>query len=210
MALIICNNCGKKISDTADECIHCGAKIGFDVNEKIDEIENDIEETEVENADKEYDFVKYYSLPVDKQEKLERDFMKSDKEAGAWKEKASVVDKFSKTARAFLLISALVFFALRLFSDVLSGKLLDETNERAGICFAIGLIGFVVVLVISLIVMGIAGAVKTLRFGKKKQYVYYRRFADWLYGKNVIFDIEFLSDKDEKLYKKIDLRVDTF
>lgn len=210
MALIICNNCGKKISDTADECIHCGAKIRLDVNEKIDEIEYDIEETEVENADKEYDLVKYYSLPVDKQEKLERDFRKSDKEAGAWKEKALNVESFIKASKAFLLISALVFFALRLFSDVLSGKLLDKTNERAGICFAVGLIGFVVVFVISLIALGIAEAVRSLRFGKKKQYVYYRRFADWLLEKNVIFDMEFLSDKDKKIYEKIDLTVDTF
>ena len=46
MGLIVCKNCGKRISDTVDDCIHCGAPI----NDKPFDKENDPSFPTIESA----------------------------------------------------------------------------------------------------------------------------------------------------------------
>ena len=211
MALIICNNCGKKISDTTNECIHCGAKIGvgfYEQNEKLNNTKKaDINESNSEESDMIY---KYYSLSFEKQERLENDFLEFDKQAAEWQEKASIVAKFLKIAKVFLILAAVAFSVLTLLAKILPEGVIDLNNERASICLASGIIGYAVEGAICLIIIVVCSIMNKLRYDKKKQYVYYRRFSKWLEEKNVIFDIKFLSESDKRMYDKIDLDVDTF
>lgn len=217
MALIVCNNCGKKISDTTSECIHCGAKVGAGFNcdasevetvEKVDKAEKAGKSEAQTKAKEKHSKIKYRSLSEEKKEKLECDFMEIDKVAGSWRKKAISNEYFLKISKVFLFISAVVFFALRLFSNVLPVEIFDKTNERAGVCLAIGLIGFCVVGATSFIVMGICEIMRSLRYGKKKKVIYFKRFEAWLLENDIIFDKSILSDKEKKLYEKIDHRVD--
>jgi len=209
MALIICNNCGKKISDTTSECIHCGAKIGFGAKEEFDEPKN-VEDVETVAEDEENEIFRFYSLPIEKQEALENEFLEFDTQAAEWQEKAAKVTKFYKISRLFLLLSAIALALLRLIPKIFSIEMFKDDNERAQICLVIGAIGYAVALIISFIAMASCSAVIKARFGKKKQYLYYKRLSNWLMERDVVFDITFLSDSDEKMYNKIDVNVETF
>lgn len=211
MALIICNNCGKKISDTTNECIHCGAKIGVGFDEQNENLNNTKKADMGGSNSEEHDMIyKYYSLSFEKQERLENDFLEFDKQAAEWQEKASTVAKFLKIAKAFLILAAIAFSVLSLLAKILPEGVIDLDNERALICLASGIIGYAVEGAICLIIIVVCSIMNKLRYDKKKQYVYYRRFSKWLEEKNVIFDIKFLSESDERMYDKIDLDVDTF
>ena len=80
MALIICKNCGKRVSDTAEKCIHCGASLAEELIEEVKEEE--IAKEEVNKVEKEEEGPKlidfaYYN--TDDQLELQKEFNKSDK-----------------------------------------------------------------------------------------------------------------------------------
>ena len=211
MALIICSNCGKKVSDTTSECIHCGAKIGVATNDKNKNLNNTKKTNiSVDNNEESDVIYKYYSLPFEKQERLENDFLKFDKESAQWQEKSLVVTKFFGAARILLILALIAFSILSFIVKILPDGTIDFDDEKRIMFLGIGVAGYIAVAAICLVVLAISSIIIKLRFGKKKQYVYYRRFSKWLEKKNIVFDIEFASDDDERLYEKIDLKVDKF
>ena len=55
MALIVCKKCGKKVSDTLDKCIHCGAPLTDDAElppEEETASSNQSEETKKKKEDR--------------------------------------------------------------------------------------------------------------------------------------------------------------
>ena len=76
MALIECSRCGKKITDTAENCIHCGAPTHILDSDDKSTCIND--QCISENAGESDCLPSYNSFGEDYKLELEREFLKSD------------------------------------------------------------------------------------------------------------------------------------
>ena len=81
MAIMICKNCGKKVSDTVEVCIHCGkdprTEPAMVVAEPIKKEEPEKVQQEIELEDESP--VDFFQLDEEEQLKLESEFLKEDK-----------------------------------------------------------------------------------------------------------------------------------
>ena len=197
MALIVCNNCGKKISDTTKQCIHCGAKTFLD-------IENQGAENEQNKAKKK--LTEYYSLSYEEQQKLETEYLEIDKEAAAWFKFGETRDMCTKFAGRILTVLIVLGMLIGFVSQGLST--LFDPNDTAIMCLTIGLCGFLLVSGICFLTIIVGLAIKVVFFRQRKQFIYFRRFDLWLREKNIIFDIVFITDSQKNLYENLDIKTE--
>ena len=200
MALITCKNCGKKISDTVEKCIHCGATTK----------EPDVKETSIskeQNSEaNEAGKTVFNKLSEKEQIKLENEFLKFDKKARIYRRKIFEAKRF-----------ALLVFLIPLITRVLSagqkgaieklfeGKIYDpkmlDLSEKC-------LIPLIAVLLMS-IVLCIYSAT-TYKKRENKQ-LYAKKFQRWLKEeKNIVYKPNFISEKDRVVFEEINLDTTNF
>lgn len=84
MALIVCKECGKKISDTAERCIHCGAFI----SEQDSSLETNVEKTDAKEPQKsEQKYTDYHKMADNSKIQLEIEFLEQDSWAKKFRHK---------------------------------------------------------------------------------------------------------------------------
>lgn len=186
MALIVCKNCGKKISDTVEKCVHCGAL----------QKETIVEKSEKSTSPKK-DFF-YYS----KEEKavLEKQFIKSDEWAFYYKNK----EETFKRIKSLIGLITKAFFVYFIVMSVLMPKspdaepiLLRDTEPA--------LLGFMILAVawiLSMIVLIIISILSKIQRESIDRIIYHKKFQKWLYENHGI-TYEPIFDKDTQ-QKKFD------
>ena len=200
MALIVCENCGKKISDTTEKCIHCGALLKT-LENKADDVNRIKEETAKEEKTR----VNYLTLSDSEQMRLEEEFWEYDKEAFEWyvkmyqNRKPLDIPFFLETLGG-LLVGVPVGIILK---AILSG------SAREFAMFGLMVSSFAVFVGYFSMSFGIlfnSGAKK-----RRKQFIYQKRFQRWLKeNKDMDFMPTLWKKGDELLFESVDIDKETF
>ena len=117
MALIVCKKCGKKVSDTLDKCIHCGAPLTDDA--ELPPEDETASSNQSEEAKKKKALLSFDSLSEDDKTILEREFVKKDKWAYKHRRNVAEIPLFSATVWVVIAGFYLIFKGISLFKDIL-------------------------------------------------------------------------------------------
>ena len=200
MALIICKTCGKKVSDTAKACIHCGEPILCEEGLQITPVLEEKKEDNVISATISDSMVKFKSLGEIQQEELVHAFWKADKIAIHYQKKKLILDYLKEGFLFLILPPALSTIFLSIFRfKVQSPDLL--------------------IFVLASCVIGIAAyGLKALLFKivekltvnrKVKRLTYEKRFQAWAKTeKKIDYTPVFTGKNDEQMFEQIN--IDTF
>lgn len=210
MALKLCSNCGKKVSDTVERCIHCGAVIeakkektqeAFDTSEK-----NDVSTKKNDGASKKKPSKKYFSMKLDDRVKLEEEFLHDDEIAMKWYRKSYISRKIRKLgACAWFTHSVVAILAAVFGTDMIAPE--SELNE---IFLTISLLCVVVLVLGGLLTVVLTFIANRIFLTKIKQYTYMKRFKAWLAEKKHIdYNMTFDKVKDKELFESIDINIRT-
>ena len=193
MALIICNHCGKKCSDTVDKCIHCGA-----ATKDFFTYHSDIVTEEKTNNEK---LTKYENLPKEEKTKLEMEFLKSNPTALKYRRKGLEIKKFGSLAFWLILIGQILLlvqeYTLNTFFDgIVYNEMLLETSYY----FLGGILIVWIVSFVFLIYLAISYKNKINRL------MYLKKFKIFLLEeKEIDFTPNILTNKDKDIFEQIDL-----
>ena len=177
MALIICRNCGKKISDTAEICIHCGASIKEELK-----VETKSEEIFVKNQSEQTKTRNFEDLNDEVRKKMEREFLKSNSWANKYKR---TILQLPSIGKLWILYLALIFIfreTLSLFDIYISGPVINEQY------FDLGLLGAISLMIITLCLSFYSAGMRIYLKATSAKYVYLKKFQTWLKSeKNIDF-----------------------
>ena len=197
MALIVCNKCGKKVSDTVKTCIHCGALLSENATQR-----NEPREPQ-ENFTPLYEvlFPNFKDLSEGQQNDLENEFLKSDKRARSFYRKGVEIKKF-----CLILLMILPFFGAL---HTLQAKLIERFQESEA--YSQKMIDIAEKFALSSVFVWLFVAVVALYYiivtrSKYKQQIYLKKLQKWLKEeKGVIFNPTFMSEKEKNIFEQIDL-----
>ena len=200
MALIICKNCGKKISDTIDVCIHCGCNLKETENpEQASQAQNETSQIcELQQTD-------FDDLIELEQTKLEAEFLKEDEWSNKYMRDRLELKSFAKPLFFYPFLAyavSLIFIrTLGLFLDMdtfFSGDIVNPTAKTVAIISGVGL----AVLCVAMFVYSIA---KRLHNGvTHARYIYYKRFQKWLIEKkNITFFPKMKTLRQNRIFESI-------
>lgn len=200
MGLITCYSCGKKISDTSKNCIHCGASVKpkkiIETNFELEKSSNTKSSTEEHNKNPEY-----YSLSKSEQEALEMEFVSNDAVAFKFRRKELEFKKFLSLSESFFLIAILLFVISRYVATQFFNS--KASNEN--------LVAVAVILMAIQIIIGIIYFIKyivskIIYKRSIKKYIYLKKFEVWLKDNEKINYIPlFLNNSEKRIYEQIDL-----
>lgn len=200
MALIICKNCGKKVSDTRDTCIHCGASLlAEEPVSPSSAPEKNVEETttSVKASD---NLVNFKSLGEAQQEELVHAFWEEDPIAKRFQTKKLILRKISE----FGLCLILPMFLVIILGTILKLKV-QNMDTFFGVLSALLII--IAVLILKALTLFIIQK-KTVK-SKIKRYTYEKRFQTWAREtRQIAYYPVFIKEIDEQMYEQID--IDTF
>ncbi|MBR2871173.1 MAG: zinc ribbon domain-containing protein [Clostridia bacterium] len=198
MAIITCEKCGKKISDTTSKCIHCGAMLKKEQEAKVLSVK---EEVKVPLDKTQYN-TKFFSLDSAKQNKLEKEFLLQDKKAMKFKRRELEFKKFSSIGSFAVYISLLCILGVRLLLTKVLG-VAEFYNEEYAV---IGAVGIFVTLGIGILILIINFICKIIYNRSIKKYIYMKKFQRWLgSNKEIDFNPTFITNTEQALYNQIDL-----
>ena len=197
MALIICDNCGKKYSDSVEKCIHCG----FLKEEVILEVPKPEEKVE-EKTEQKAEPIKDYFL-YNKKEKtaLERVFINSDEWAYKYKRK-DVLHEKTRIFCGIVLFLSLIYLPLAkiIYELFMKDK---EMNLEA---ILLGLVVIACTGAISIIILIINGIMERAHKRSLKRVIYYKKFQKWLYDtRKITFEPIFGSKVQQAQFDNFDL-----
>ncbi len=211
MALIVCKNCGKNISDTTENCIHCGTPVKESLEQSVLETEENTEKAEaveVKEAKKEEKSTRknYLFLSDDEQVKLEEEFWEYDKEAFEWYRK---IYRKKYMDIPLMLISVVALAACGLFMNLFvdfSSKFSMTFGVLGTIlCFLAAVTGFV------LVGFGTSISAFTRKKERRQQFIYQKRFQRWLREKkNLDFMPTVFRNGEESIFESVDIDNETF
>jgi len=197
MALIVCRNCGKKVSDTVVTCIHCG----WDMSrpEVYDGEEKSVDTQEVKTAiSQPVSYPRYDELNDEKRKKLESDFLKQDRWAYKYRQRKTENPVFAKMLviyLGFVVIYTSIMSSLDVFvTDVI----LNETAWKYAIVCLVLLIG----LTLGALLYSIAMRVYLKQ--THASWLYIKKYQMWLMKENGIEYIpDFKNREERELYDAI-------
>lgn len=202
MALVECKKCGKKVSDTIDKCIHCGASLKNEPTVVEVKPKPIIDANALNTIQETPNMKKFNSLSDSAKNALEKEFLETDEKFYKFRRKELEFGKrasvFYKMATNGLIIVMVCRVAFHLF---LKGEIFNETMLMIG-----------VVLCVALIACGLVGAVgnfiaKKIYNRSIKKYVYLKSFQKWLKEtKNIQYLPIFVDDKEKAMFDEIDLK----
>ncbi|MBR2343960.1 MAG: hypothetical protein IKA64_06895 [Clostridia bacterium] len=204
MALIICKQCGKSISDTTSHCIHCGAPTAEPTADIVlpEDLEEKAQSDLCEDESKEDNAVVDFS-DLDEEEKaaLQLEFWKEDKRARNYIRK-----ELSLWPYFFLTVLSLVGgrWLPRLQSWALNNFFGGTVYKYEWLDLAEVFLDAIHILWIVSVVFTLYNAI-THRSRLNRQ-VYHKRMQLWLLkNKGIHFMPNFISQKDKEVFDKINL-----
>ncbi len=202
MALIICEKCGKKISDTVPKCIHCGAVVKKETNDRTCSQKEEVKKPLEKNVAKVQLKAQYFSLDSSTQNKLEKEFLAQDKKAMKFKRKEIEFKKFSALGNFALYASAFCILGIRVLLTKVLGVTEFFNAEYAGI----GAAGLFVTLGLGILISIFSFVGKTIFNRSTKKYIYMKKFQRWLKrDKDIDYDPIFVTNSEKSIFDQIDL-----
>ncbi|MBP3592672.1 MAG: zinc ribbon domain-containing protein [Clostridia bacterium] len=177
MALIICKNCGKKISDTAEVCIHCGISVNEEVSVEIkrDETSKNGQSTQAKTR-------QFEDLNDEVRTKLEREFLKSNNWASKYKKNELQLPAIGRLWILYLGFAFIYLEILSLFDIYVAGPIINEKY------FDFGLLAVLALMAITLCLFVYSIGMRIYLKSTSAKYIYLRKFQAWLKKeKNVDF-----------------------
>ena len=187
MALINCRNCGKKISESIDKCIHCGfflrhsPTIEFTETQSAEYTELSQVETPDESktiADRsngieplEESLVNYSKLDERKKAKLETEFLKVDKDARNFRRKGLEIKKFIGYIFWMLPVTRAVAVLLEYVKDTYFGGVIYDGKMYSFTLYCIFGLIFLWAFAIIIVIVRLYTYKKSIR-----KYVYYKKY----------------------------------
>lgn len=196
MAIMICKNCGKKVSDTVEVCIHCGQ------NPKEETIKKNEEASAKEICEEKK--IEYYDLSEREQIRLEAEFAKQDKSAKKYLLDALELSSFMKPLFFYPILTYIIGRGFTLLTELLGITLnTDTNNETLSIITAVSGIA----LVVFCACMFIYGLVKKIYNRITQAYlIYLKKFKIWLKkNKNIEFYPELKKSRQKAFFEAIDI-----
>ena len=203
MGLIVCKKCGHKISDTVENCIHCGQ---VTINDCVDSKPEDA--IDKQNINLNSSIINYLSLDRDTKRCLETEFLNQDKWAIKYYQTTRALTFYSK---AWLMVTAwivLIFQTIEiiyLFIDndkkILSSYIVNDNLFR----ISTALLAILYALLIAMVLYSI---IKKIQFKATfAKYVYLRKYQKWLKDQKQIEYVPVLCEKENIIFDSIDLNV---
>ena len=201
MGLIVCKNCGKRISDTVDDCIHCGAPI----NDKPFDKENAPSSPTIESAPPSPETPRkkvFTHLGLKKRLELEMEFLESDKWAKRYQRDRNEMGEFGSA----IFVTFGLFMCIGFVGRTILTKLnmISISNSPPYLIeFSISFIALGALL----IGMFIYSIVKRIYYRSiNAKYVYMKKFQRWLNNeKNIEYFPPLKTIRQQMLFDNIDL-----
>ncbi len=194
MGLITCKNCGKKISDTVENCIHCG--------KPIKETEQETATYDTSDKASSQQFAPFSFYTEDDRLALEREFLSNDEWAKKYRRTVEELPSFSRMSVFSLFLPILILDALHKFNDNFTG--FDFLNST--------IIGSISILSFILLAIMFVGMVSYVIFTKihlkitMSKYIYMKKFQKWLKEvKQIDYTPTFIKIKEKEKFDQIDL-----
>lgn len=199
MALIICKNCGKKVSDTAKNCIHCGVSLLLEeVPPQPPAVEEMVEQKE-QTSEKLDNFVKFKNLDKKQQKALLKEFWKEDLPARKYQKKKTILEFFQSGIFVYLLIPNLVTMAIWFVFRF-------QPQSTEGFLLILSL--FAAMIILPPILMLIFGIIMKLTVNSKvKTLAYKKRFQIWAKEtKQIVYKPTFVNCVESQMFEQIDIK----
>ena len=189
MAIIICDNCKKKYSDTLSACIHCGHPKEIVKNQlSNDKAAKSVPKAKVEEKTTEAKKVYLSDLSSEYVGELEAEFLARDEWALKFEQKRRANAMFRNMSMFSIGISLLSFSAIRNLAFLVKNDFMLYITEFWIIAlFAFGIVGTIVFFIRGIV-----------RFFGKKQGAYDEKWKKWLCEEKNIFikDLEDILEED--------------
>lgn len=217
MALIVCEECGGKISDTVSVCIHCGAPVEKKVilqpeDMVIEPVQIQPLKTPAAPAEKKEEKYNYDKLNKDIRMQYELQFLESCDWAKKYRKSMFDIQKFKSLFAtffgmpyfAFFAMFGLYFLALRIFEGVPNIFEDDaKVNDEAMKVYILGLVAIMAISAVARITMGIVDFANKRSW---KKYAYIKKYQQWLAEeKNVQYSPIFADTKARERFESVDL-----
>lgn len=195
MAIIVCKNCGKKVSDTVDTCIHCGHNPNEEVVETVEQAV--VKETQEEKTEEKT--IDFNELSNEEQLKLETEFLKEDKWAKKYMRNRIELSSYAKPIFLYPILLYIVLRLLHSFTDIFyEANVINKDAEFIAIVSGIGLATVCITMFAYSILKKVYNVVIHAR------YIYYRKLQKWLYEKkNISFFPKLRTLRQKALFESI-------
>lgn len=141
MALIVCKECGKKISDTSERCIHCGAL----TSEQNSSLVTNSEKSDTKEPKKsEQKYTDYHKMADNTKIQIEIEFLEQDSWAKKFRHKGLELKAFKEL---FLIAAGLMPLVISITSIAarINDRIADPTAFWTALC---GCFGFAIIFAI--------------------------------------------------------------
>ncbi len=191
MAIIVCKNCGKNISDSCEKCIHCGTNI------KIDNFSTTNQDKPVTKTVQKT----YEDLPEYAQLELENEFIEKNADMMKYKRKIKGADSFLSYSQLLFFVNFFILLICRsifiLYPKV--GAFIE--NKTTYTFFAILV---VLSIFIGLLLLLVSGIIKLIMKNKIKSFIYIKKLKLWLEKeKEIIYNPIFQLEEDQELFNQL-------
>ena len=196
MALIICSECGKKVSDSAKTCIHCGAPLSAEETAEKTAVPEKKEE-KVPHPQPSDGMIRFKSLGKKKQEELVHTFWDEDPIAKRYQKKRCILNNLYFICGGFQFLPGLLFLAMHfLFKfKIQNEKMLVVSLMALSVCFVLFTLSLFVTRIIEKLTVD----------QKLKKYTYEKRFHIWAKTRNVDYYPVFAKSADKALFEQINI-----
>jgi len=206
MSLIICKKCGRRVSNTANNCIHCGASLKEEISNKLEMISTVEEHTEKENIEGLENIIysghriSFNQFSDDDRFALEREFLFKDKWARKYRSIKEELNAFfyAWTYVLLTIISALMILGLNRFFDnlLLINPSMAVLSTTSFILLGVLLLGMLIYSMVMKIIFKVSLA----------KYIYMKKFQKWLKEEKAIeYKPALLTIKDKEIFDSLDL-----
>lgn len=204
MALTVCKNCGKTVSDTVETCIHCGGSINSETMEQnVYQQEETSTKTEATDEHNVYD---YYIYSETRRVSLEKAFIESDKWAYNYRRIEEEIRKFKSLFETIILVTVWSSLALILaFIFIFDFKAYKED------LIYIALAGSTILFVLSALMSFVLHFMIKARRNAPERLVYLKKYQKWLLDeKNISYKPVFKKKSSQEAFTNISIDKFTF
>ena len=201
MALTICKKCGKRVSDTVEKCIHCGALLNQPEEPAI-VVQNDADNKESASETAVGEPVRLESLNERIRKELEEEYLAADEWARKYRRSKAETASYSRYLFIYLGLLLLYLRALELFDITFAGPLINQT------AFIVSVISLALLLGISFALLVYAIVKRVHLKLTLARYVYLKRYQGWLLKeKKIDFEPHFKRNIEKQRFDSINVEL---
>ena len=193
MAIIVCKNCGKNISDSCEKCIHCGTNIkidNFSTTNQDKPLTKTVQKT-------------YEDLPEYAQLELENEFIEKNADMMKYKRKIKGAETFANYSTYMFFFHWIIFMFFRFIFQIVPKFSIHIVNKNifsivSLLNFFFGIIGCL------LFITGIIS--KKIINNKIKSFTYIKKLKIWLEKeKGITYNVLFQSEKEHQIFNQLEI-----